>query len=234
MRSTSRFANAVVLLVGLVGACSSPAPETLTRQPPHIPETTVTVTTPASPPSTTTTSPTTTAATAETTTTELQARAYYERPCSSRVSEGYGGANSDLSILDIGPVALLAFDADWLETHTYYMEPTSDGEYEGIKFVIVIDHAAVGPVAVSISEPDRDHVRLVYDPQRRTPVSWEAADHTVKFEVCSDVDAQFNGGFVVNTPTCARIVVVDEGVPGSESSKSIPFGVPANGCMAAD
>ncbi len=52
----------------------------------------------------------------------------------------------------------------------------------------------------------------------------------MKFGVCSDVDANFNGGFVVNTPTCARVQVRDDGVDGSEWSASMPFGVPVDEC----
>jgi hypothetical protein len=189
----------------------------------------------------TTTGPVTTTRTAVTTTTgPSKTRAYFERRCESRISEGYGGPNSDIPILHIGPVALLAFDPEWLAANTYYMEPTSTGRYEGIKFVLVVSQTAIGPVTVSIPESDRDHVRLAYDPGRSAPYLWEEADHTVKFGVCSGrldgrpLDAQYNGGFVVNTPVCARVVVADDGVEGSEWSASIPFGVPVDGCMILD
>ena len=171
----------------------------------------------------------TTTAPATTTTTFVKTRAFYERTCESRISSGYGPPGITIPILDIGPVALLAFDPEWLATNTYFMEPTSDGRYEGIKFPLVVNHTAVGPVTVTVPEPDRDHVRLVYDPGRFSP-RWEEADHTVKFGVCSELDAQYNGGFVVNTPTCARILVRDDGVDGSEWFTQIPFGVPVDEC----
>lgn len=159
----------------------------------------------------------------------MEPRDFYERVCGSRISSGYGAPGSDIPILHIGPVALLAYDPEWLATHSYYMEPSSEGRYEGVKFVLVVDHTAVGPVTVSIPEPDRDHVRLDYEPGRSNP-RWEEADHTVKFGVCGDLDAQYNGGFVVNEPTCGQVTVNDDGVEGSEWSASIPFGVPVDDC----
>lgn len=227
-----------LLLVGLValglGACSSAASGTNASEAPQsTTETGVTTVSPSTA-ATPTTSPTTAVATtAETATTEAQVRDHYERPCESLIGRGYGAPGSDIPILHVGPVALLAFDPEWLEANRYYMEPTSDGRYEGVKFVLVIDHTAVGPVTVSLSDTDRDHVRLAYDPERFRSLTWEQTDHTVKFRVCSEVDAQYNGGFVVNAPTCARIVVIDEGVDGSEWSAAIPFGVPADACETA-
>lgn len=181
---------------------------------------------------------TTTTAVTMTTAPPPQTRAFFRRECDSRIGEGYGPP--DIPILHIGPVALLALDPEWLAANTYYMEPISDSGYEGIKFVLVISQTAVGPVTVSIPESDRDHVRLGYDPGRSAPYLWEEADHTVKFGVCSSgvdgrpLNAQYNGGFVVNTPVCARVVVVDDGVEGSEWSASLPFGVPVDGCMSSD
>jgi hypothetical protein len=205
-----------VLVTGCTGFNPAPVTTTATTTAPP-----TRATTPAS------AATTTTAATA--TTRPVETRAFYERTCVSRISSGYGSPGSDIPILHIGPVALLAVDSQWLATNTYFMEPTSEGRYEGIKFVLVVNHTAVGPVTVSVPEPDRDHVRLVYDPDRSRP-RWEEADHTVKFGVCSDLDAQFNGGFVVNTPTCARVLVSDDGVDGTQWSASIPFGVPVDEC----
>jgi len=205
-----------VLVTGCTGFDPAPVTTTATTTAPP-----TRATTPAS------AATTTTAATA--TTRPVETRAFYERTCVSRISSGYGSPGSDIPILHIGPVALLAVDSQWLATNTYFMEPTSEGRYEGIKFVLVVNHTAVGPVTVSVPEPDRDHVRLVYDPDRSRP-RWEEADHTVKFGVCSDLDAQFNGGFVVNTPTCARVLVSDDGVDGTQWSASIPFGVPVDEC----
>lgn len=173
------------------------------------------------PPQTTTTSAATTTS---------GTRAVYERQCASRIGEGYGPADSEIAILHIGPVALLALDQEWLATNASdYFEPDAEGRYEGIKYVLVVAGDATGPASISIPESDRDSVRLVYDPDRFPP-TWEEADHTVKFGVCEGIDAQFNGGFIVKAPICASVVVVDEGVAGSEWTASIPFGVPAESC----
>lgn len=48
--------------------------------------------------------------------------------------------------------------------------------------------------------------------------------------MCSDLDAQQNGGFVANEPTCARVTVTDDAVEGSEWSASILFEVPVDDC----
>jgi hypothetical protein len=181
-----------------------------------------------------TTQPPTTSTTTirQTTTTVRPPRAFYQRQCGSRISEGYGAQGADIPILHIGPVALLAFDPEWLATKVEeYSTPNAEGRYQPIKYVLVVNHEAVGPVSVSIPAPDRDHLRLAYDPALSHPYPmWQEADHTVKFGVCSDVDAQYNGGIVISGPICAQIVVVDEGVEGSEWTASIPIGGPVAGC----
>ena len=176
-------------------------------------------------------STTSTSTVPQTTTTIRAPRDFYERQCGSRIGEGYGPVGSGVPDLYIGPVALLAWDPEWLATEVdHYTTPDDEGRYEGIKYVLVVNHEAVGPVAVSIPEPDRGFLRLVYDPDRSRPM-WEEADHTVKFGVCDHLDAQFNGGIVVSSSGCGRIMVVDEGVEGSEWIATLAIGVPVETCQ---
>ncbi|HEX9644790.1 MAG TPA: hypothetical protein VGC11_12440, partial [Acidimicrobiia bacterium] len=117
----------VVLVTGCTGF--DPAPVTTT------------VTTTSAPTRATTSASAATTTTAATATTRpVETRAFYERTCVSRISSGYGG--SEVPTLHIGPVALLDFDPEWLATNTYFMEPSSDGRFEGIKFVLVVNHTA--------------------------------------------------------------------------------------------
>ncbi len=119
---------------------------------------------------------------------------------------------------------------------TYYYEPTSEGGYEGIKFVTVVDGAAAGPVSLSIAERDRDSAGLVDDPERWNAPSLMETDHTVRFEVCPGRDAAFNGGFIVTEPICLHVSVADVGVSGFDPvvvwTAAIPFGVPQATCTS--
>lgn len=183
----------------------------------------------------TSTGGTTTSSTAPLTTTVTeQSRDFYERGCGSHVSEGYGSEDNEHLNLHIGPIAFLAFDSDWLgENAADYFNPDSEGRYRGIKYVLVVDGDATGPVSVSIAGPDRNEVRLIYDPSRQRP-TWEEADHTVKFWPCDGIDAQFNGGFIVREPTCATIIVNDEGRANTpEATAALPFGTQPDTCTAS-
>jgi hypothetical protein len=171
---------------------------------------------------------------APTTTTSIARRDLYERSCTSRISSGYGPAPT-IPILHVGPIAFL--DLDFEQTagendFTFYPE----GGYIGHKYVTVVDRDAVGPVTLTIDEASRETAGLVYDPARWDRHTLGGSDHTVVFEVCRTLDAQFNGGFIVAEPMCLRITVTD-GVASTEAdepaeswSASIPFGVSPDTC----
>ena len=166
-------------------------------------------------------------------TTSLVQRDYYLRRCGTRIGTGYGAPGSDIPILHIGPIALLAMDFEWTaDLSDFYYTPDADGGYPGIKYVLVVDGDASGPVSLQIIEEDRDTVGLVYDPDRNVPMTLGESDHTVKFEGCSGSDTQFNGGFIVTEPTCVDLVVIEEGAPALEKwTASIPFGVAPETCV---
>jgi hypothetical protein len=140
-----------------------------------------------------------------------------------------------IPILHVGPIAFL--DLDFGQTasvsdFTFYPE----GGYVGHKYVTVVNRNAVGPVTLTIDETSREAAGLVYDPTRWGRLTLGGSDHTVIFEVCRTLDAQFNGGFIVAEPMCLQITVTDgeagavEGESAQSWSASIPFGVSPETC----
>jgi hypothetical protein len=182
---------------------------------------------------TTTGSQTTTSA--PTTTTSIVRRDQYERLCTSRISSGYGPPDVTIPILHVGPVAFLDLDFEQTASErdfTFYPE----NGYVGLKYVTVVDRNAVGPVTLTIDEASRESAGLIYDPTRWGRRTLGGSDHTVVFQVCRTLDAQFNGGFIVAEPMCLRITVTDgvtsaEGDVAAQSwSAAIPFGVAPETC----
>lgn len=158
-------------------------------------------------------------------------RDFFIRTCDSRVGSGYDYDNAEIPILFLGPIAFLGIDFWWTSNQTHdYFKGDPEKPHEGIKFAVVVDGSAEGPVTVTIPEDNRHNVGLIYDPTIRLPTV-ARTDHTVKFEVCEGIHAGFEGGFIVTEPTCMTLLVVDE---GSENSKewtaTIPFGVPEEAC----
>jgi hypothetical protein len=69
-----------------------------------------------------------------------------------------------------------------------------------------------GGVTVSIVPRDRDHAGLLYGPAWRGEHRLASAQHTVRFEGCTDTTqgggpARFDGGLVVNGQRCATLVI---------------------------
>jgi hypothetical protein len=94
--------------------------------------------------------------------------------------------------------------------------------------------AAVEPaesVTVVVPPPERRHVALAYDPEvwrrwssRRKP-QLSDGESSVRLVACPDEQphTQFNGGFIVRWPHCARLQVYSG---GTRHETEIPFGVP--------
>ena len=223
LRSGGRLLALAVVVAGCTTTEGSPSTETS-----HSEGSTTTAFT-----ATTTESQITTSA--PVTTTSIVRRDRYERSCASRISEGYGPPDIVIPILHVGPIAFLDLDFEQtasVRDFTFYPE----GGYMGHKYVTVVDRNAVGPVTLTIDETSRESAGLVYDPTRWGRRTLGESDHTVVFEVCKTLDAQFNGGFIVAEPMCLRITVTDGGASTEEDesapswSASIPFGVSPETC----
>ena len=227
MRKFLRSGRWLLALVVVVAGCATTEgnPSTATTHAESL--TTTVLSTPTTESQVTTSAPATT--------TSIVRRDRYEISCTSRISSGYGPPDVTFPILNVGPVAFLDLDFEQtagIRDFTFYPE----GGYVGHKYVTVVDRDAVGPVTLTIDEASRDSAGLVYDPTRWGRRTIGGSDHTVVFEVCRTLDAQFNGGFIVAEPMCLLITVTD-GVASAEADESarlwsaaIPFGVAPEIC----
>jgi hypothetical protein len=227
MREFVRSGRWLLALVVVIASCTTTegSPSTATT---HAQGSTTTVlSTPTTESQTTTSAPATT--------TSIARRDQYEISCTSRISSGYGPPDVTFPIFNVGPVAFLDLDFEQtagIRDFTFYPE----GGYVGHKYVTVVDRDAVGPVTLTIDEASRASAGLVYDPTRWGRRTLGGSDHTVVFQVCRTLDAQFNGGFIVAEPMCLMITVTDGETSGEadESAQSwsaaIPFGVAPETC----
>jgi len=224
MREFLRFGGRLLVLAVVVAGCTTTegTPSTETSDSERSTATAL--------PTTTTESQITTSAPA--TTTSIVRRDRYERSCASRISHGYGPR--PIPTLHVGPVAFLALDFEETARERDFTYDPESG-YVGRKYVTVVDRNAVGPVTLTIDETSRESAGLVYDATRSGRFTIDGSDHTVIFEVCRTLDAQFNGGFIVAEPMCLQITVTDGEATAEEEiaqswSASIPFGVSPETC----
>jgi hypothetical protein len=95
-----------------------------------------------------------------------------------------------------------------------HFEPVAGREnrYEPDKVLALVRSGAV--VTLEVPDDQRD-LSLLYDPERWGGRSFRVADgdRAVTFHSCrgSDYPTQFNGGFVVAGPRCAKLNVVASG-----------------------
>lgn len=165
------------------------------------------------------------------TTTRLD-RPFYERSCASRIATGYWPPDIQIAIYEVGPLAFLALDVDQTADMDSSQFESMDGRHIAHKYVTVVDGDALGPVDLLIDPQSRSSVGLVYDPAMWAQGTLASTDSMVRFEGCPGLDAQFNGGFLITEPTCVYFSVIESGYPPLVSFGAIPFGVPAETCVA--
>lgn len=98
----------------------------------------------------------------------------------------------------------------------------SHGRYGAIKVLAVV--VGSNDVTVTVSEPHRGTVALLYDPAadaNRHGFEFSAGHPAVTFSACAGGDAQYNGGFIAKRPTCVTLGVESGAV---SMSRSIPLG----------
>src|SRR5512134_2806790 len=98
----------------------------------------------------------------------------------------------------------------------------SHGRYGAIKVLAVV--VGSNDVTVTVSEPHRGTVALLYDPTadaNRYGFEFAAGHPAVTFSACAGGDAQYNGGFIAKRPTCVTLDV-ESGVVSM--SRSFPLG----------
>jgi hypothetical protein len=174
----------------------------------------------------------TTITTPETSTTRLD-RPFYERSCASRIATGYGPPDIEIAIYEVGPLSFLDLDVDQTAAMAPSQFESRDGRHLAHKYVTVVDGDALGPVDLLIEPRNRSSVGLVYDPAMWAQGALTSTDSMVRFEGCAGLDAQFNGGFLITEPTCVYFSVIESGNnPPLVSFGAIPFGVPAETCVA--
>jgi hypothetical protein len=148
----------------------------------------------------------------------------FERSCDTRIWVEAPDPNKWESPDAVGPLLFHNIMREAPRLPADVLRPDEDGRLEANKYVTVVDGAAAGSVTLSIGPNDRGHARLVYDLAIPLPAPLDSGDVAVRLEACSDGDAQYNGGFMVDGPRCVEVIVVDE--DGPPVKKTIPFGVP--------
>jgi hypothetical protein len=159
-------------------------------------------------------------------------RDFFFRSCADRVGEGVEQPEVESIAFDVGPLSFPALDIrETAMMAAPAFEPGSDGRYQALMYVTVVDGTALGPIDLWVDPLDRGYAGLLYDPVLWNEGTLAAADHTVRFEGCPGVDAQFNGGFLVTRPICLSITVIQWGRDAPlVSFGSIPFGVSSDVC----
>lgn len=124
------------------------------------------------------------------------------RDCGSAV---FGEPNMKNAIR-IGPLALAgAHSARKLPLRAFQQHR---GRYGAIKVVAVI--TGDQDVTVTVPSSQRRILTLLYDPNAQANkygFLFSAGDPRVTFEACSDVDMNYNGGFIAKQPICAKLQV---------------------------
>jgi len=95
------------------------------------------------------------------------------------------------------------------QTDPRYYEPLGDGRFHPIKVLVGVATGSI--VTVTVPEPERDRVALLYDAPRAdsTDGRYTMADGEVQvtFEACDDPDTGFPGYFLVAGPRCVELEV---------------------------
>jgi hypothetical protein len=129
----------------------------------------------------------------------------------------------------IGPVAFVGLPRVTTAPRSDFA-PLEDG-FRSVKALAVVDEGS--DVIVSVAPEDRSHVALLYDPASFKDVnSYQIADGepAVRFQPCSAGTSpfggkgptQFNGGFIVDGPRCASLVVQES--TGAPREVKVAFG----------
>jgi hypothetical protein len=152
----------------------------------------------------------------------------YERPCVTAVyGEMPKGWQRDVPV--VGPVAFIGLRPDG-SIPSEALDPGPDGVAAAKVLLIVRDGVRV---TLSVDDASADRISFAYELGRDADAVADGAA-SVTFGPCSGgatrfddgVGTQFNGGFVVATPGCARIEVAWE-----DERRSLPvrFGGPCPG-----
>ena len=129
------------------------------------------------------------------------------RNCGSSV---YGDLGKDWrrkpNTIIVGPIAFPnTFPPDGREPASSFAPVR--GRYPGQKVLLVV--AGKTTVRLVIPTSERRRLRLLYDPSSWSPSGLyrlSAGDDASAFQACPD-ETQFNGGFIVAGPQCARVLV---------------------------
>lgn len=141
--------------------------------------------------------------------------------------ESIGQGRRSSKAIRVGPVSFMQIDLESAASIWDSVPP--DGN---VKVVLVLDAEAVGPVTVELTPDSWEVAGLLYSSATFDAERLEDTHTKVSFQTCPGEDAQHAGGFMLKSPACITIRVVDEGasVP-IEHFAAIPFGVPIDPCV---